>query len=214
MPSITWYATPIAGAYGSTAGGGAPNIDYLSDDVRLALVTSSYTPNFATDAFWSTPVTNEVVGTGYTANGTALTTKTLTVTTANSWATTWAASTAYVVNQVVRPTAGNGWLYAATNAGTSAGAQPTWPTVPGQTVVDSGVTWVNIGRAIIMFDADDVSWAASTITARYGVLYDRTPATDATRPLIALVDFDTNTSSTAATFTVAWASQGIHYITV
>jgi hypothetical protein len=59
------------------------------------------------------------------------------------------------------------------------------------------------------FDAADVTWAASTITARYAVIYDSTPGTDATRPLIAIIDFGANVSSTAADFTIQWAAGGI-----
>ena len=115
---------------------------------------------------------------------------------------------------MVRPTTGNGYLYAATGAGTNGASEPTWPTTVGATVTDGGVTWTNIGRAIIVFDAADVSWASSTITARYGVIYDRTPASDATRPLFALIDFDSAVSSTNAAFTVQFPAQGITYIAV
>jgi hypothetical protein len=47
--------------------------------LKLALVTSSYTPNRATDDFWDDVVANEVSGTNYVAGGTALSTKTLTI---------------------------------------------------------------------------------------------------------------------------------------
>jgi hypothetical protein len=46
------------------------------------------------------------------------------------------------------------------------------------------------------------------------VIYDSTPATDATRPLIALVDFGADVSSTAATFTVTFDVRGICYVLV
>lgn len=67
---------------------------------------------------------------------------------------------------------------------------------------------------IVSFTAPAVTWPASTITARYGILYDATPATDATRPLILCVDFGGNISSTAATFTVAWDEAGIGAVTL
>lgn len=66
---------------------------------------------------------------------------------------------------------------------------------------------------VLMFDAADTSWAASTITARYAVIYDATPATDATRPLIGYVDFGADVSSTAAAFTITWDAAGIFTIT-
>ncbi len=215
MTIVYWYAQALANAFGSSSAGNAPNIDFLSDSLYLALMTASYTPNMTTDAFWSTLVANEHAnGNGYATNGVALATKTLTVTAANSWGTQWAGTTAYTLGKVVRPTAGNGYLYRCVVAGTSSGSAPTWPTVIGTTVTDGTVTWVCAGRSIIQFDADDVSWAAATLTTRYGVIYDRTPATDATRPLLMLVDFEATQSVTGATFTVQFDSQGIDYILV
>lgn len=67
---------------------------------------------------------------------------------------------------------------------------------------------------VFMLDAADTSWAASTITARYAVIYDSSPATDATRPLIGYVDFGADVSSTAAAFTITWDAAGIFTITV
>lgn len=214
MPSINFYAQALANAFGSISSGGAPIIDFLSDDMRLALVASGYTPDLAAHDFWNDVVANEASGTGYTANGTALASKTLAVTAANSWGTAWAVSTARTAGEVVRPTTGNGFLYAATAAGTNSGSEPTWPTVVGATVTDGGVTWTCIGRAIIVFDAADISWSTATVTARYGVIYDRTPGSDATRPLFALIDFDSNVSSTAATFSVQFPAQGIAYLAI
>ena len=46
------------------------NIDFDSDTFKVMLVTSAYTPDKDTHAFRSS-VTNEVVGTGYTAGGNA-----------------------------------------------------------------------------------------------------------------------------------------------
>lgn len=53
----------------------------------------------------------------------------------------WAASAVKSVGDIVRPTTYNGYRYKATVAGTTGGAQPTWPTTIGQTVVDGTVTW-------------------------------------------------------------------------
>jgi hypothetical protein len=205
---MRWYAQALANAFGSTSSGNAPNIDYLTDDIRFALVTSSYSPSLATDDFWNDVVANEVSGTGYTAGGIAVASRTLTITAANSWANAWTASTAYTARYIVRPTTGNGNLYMAQAAGTSAASEPTWPTTLGDEVADSGVTWTNVGTSIGVFDFADPSWPSSTITARYGVLYNRTPATDATRPLIGLSDFGSNIASTGGTFTVTINAQG------
>jgi hypothetical protein len=64
------------------------------------------------------------------------------------------------------------------------------------------------------FDADDVSWNPSTITARYAVVYDNSPATDAVRPLIAFIDFETDQTSSGDQFTVSFNASGIVTITV
>ena len=64
------------------------------------------------------------------------------------------------------------------------------------------------------FDAADATWAASTITARYAVVYDSTPGTAATNPLLFYVDFGADVSSTGGTFTVSWAAGGLAKVTV
>lgn len=155
-------------------------------------------------------VTHEVSGTGYTLGGVAATGASITYTAANSWATARANSTAYALGDVVRPATANGFLYRASVAGTSAATVPTYPTVVGQTVTDGGVTWTNIGSGVLVLDTADPAWTSATFSGvRYMVLYDSTPATDATRPLIALVDFVTDQSVTSGTFTGVLAATGI-----
>lgn len=145
------YGSFLSNALGGVAAGTAPNIDFLSDAIHVALVTSAYTPAQDTHDFWDDVVANEASGGGYTANGAALANKTL------------------------------------------------------------GYT---AGTNVIKGDADDSAWAASTLTARYAVIYDRTPATDATRPLIGYVDFGADVSTTAGTLTISWNASGIFTITV
>lgn len=70
------------------------------------------------------------------------------------------------------------------------------------------------GTNVFAFDAADTSWTTSTITARYAVIYDSTPGTDATRPLIAYVDFGADVISTAGTFAITWDPAGIATCTV
>lgn len=53
----------------------------------------------------------------------------------------WAASTAYSLGDVVRPTTRNGYNYECTTAGTSGASEPTWPTTPGNTVNDGTAVW-------------------------------------------------------------------------
>jgi hypothetical protein len=50
----------------------AENINLTSDNLYLALVSSSYSPNQGTDTYWSTPQAYEITGTGYTTGGTAI----------------------------------------------------------------------------------------------------------------------------------------------
>lgn len=77
------------------------------------------------------------------------------------------------------------------------------------------VTWTyNTSTNVYTLDAADTSWTTSTITARYAVIYDSTPSTDATRPLVGYVDFGADVPSSAATFSLAWDANGILAFTV
>lgn len=125
-------------------------IDLNSDTIKVALCTSSYTPDQDAHDFFN-DITNEVTGTGYTAGG----------------ATLGSPSFSYT------------------------GASNVWA-----------------------FDGNDVSWSSSTITARYAIIYDSSPGTSATNPLICYVDFGADVSTTAGTFTITWDAAGIFTITV
>lgn len=197
---------------GTLVSGNAP-IDWLSDTLKCMLLTSTYTPNLDTHKYKS-DLTNEITGTGYTAGGATLGSAAITFTAANSWATVAATTTAYVVGDIVRPSAGNGHLYMCIVAGTSGGSAPTWPTVARQTVTDGTVTWAEIGGGINAFDAADAAWSSATLTARYAVVYDSTPGSDATRPLIGILDFGSDVSSTSSTYTVVWDTRGLFVIPV
>lgn len=186
-------------------------IDWNSDTIYAALLTASYTPNLDTDDYWNDISANEVAnGNGYTTNGQLLTGCTITYTPANSWATTWVANTAYAADYVVRPTTGNGYLYRVKSAGTShASVEPTWPTTIGGEVTDSGVTWECAGKGVTVLDANDPSWTSSNITARYIAIVDRSPGTDATRPLIALIDQGAAVTTVNGTWAATFDAQGI-----
>jgi hypothetical protein len=186
--TIEVFGKALANLLGGEVSGDTFAIDYLSDTIKVSLHTSSWTPNLDTNEVFS-DATNEVSGTGYTAGGVTLASKTITYSPANSWSPAWAASTAYNVGDVVRPTTGNGHLYRCTVAGTSHSAEPTWSTVPQREVSEGGgtVKWVEVGRGITVIDAADPSWTSSTITARWGVVYK----SGGGNPLIALIDFDT-----------------------
>ena len=62
-----------------------------------------------------------------------------------------------------------------------------------------------------VFDADDVTWSSSTITARGAIIYKDT-GTASTSPLIAYVDFGADKSSSGGNFTIQWDADGILYI--
>lgn len=72
----------------------------------------------------------------------------------------------------------------------------------------------NASTNTLTLDAADVSWSGATLTARYAVVYDGTPGSDATRPLIAYFTFDQDISSTAAPFQLIWDTSGIASMTV
>jgi hypothetical protein len=72
----------------------------------------------------------------------------------------------------------------------------------------------NSATNVIVLDADDTTWSSSTITARYAVIYDASPATNATKPLIGYVDFGSDQSSSNGNFTITWDATGIVRITV
>lgn len=122
--------------------GNAPDLD--TSVIRVALCTSSYTPSIDNHDNFD-DVTNEVVGTGYTAEGEQLS---ITVTQDN------------------------------TN-----------------------------NRAVVT--ATDTTWASSTITARYAVVYLDT-GTPSTSTLICYVDFGENKTSEGDNFTIDWdATDGV-----
>jgi hypothetical protein len=126
-------------------------VDFDTDAIKIALVSSSYTPNQDTHDYWDDVVANEVSGTGYTAGGATLASKTVTYDSASN---------------------------------------------------------------VIVLDAADAVWSASTITARYAVIYDDAGATTAQKVLIGYIDFGSDQSSTNGNFTVTFDSTGIVRITV
>lgn len=121
-------------------------VDFANDDIRVMLVTSSYTPNQDTHDYLDDVQAYEATGTGYTANGQALASKTLTYDAANN---------------------------------------------------------------VLVLDAADVTWAASTVTARYAVIFDNTGASAAAKPLIAYVDLLSDQASNNGNFVIEWDASGI-----
>lgn len=177
----------------------------FDDGMTWTLHASGYTLDRMADDYANDATSELATAGGYTAGGISAGVVSRTLTVANSWSVQRANSTAYALGDVVRPATGNGFLYRATTAGTTAGSIPTYPTVLGQTVVDGGVTWTCYGLAITVFTAANApSWTLTTgvTTIRYLVLADRTTGVASTSPLVAVTDFGTNQSGTGSTWTV------------
>jgi hypothetical protein len=124
-------------------------VNWLTDTVKVMLVTSGYVPNQDTHDYLD-DTTNEVSGTGYTAGGITLANKTLT-------------------------------YDAATNT--------------------------------LKFDADDVTWANSTITARGFVIYVST-GTASTSPLLAYGMESADLISNNGALSLVWDTAGIFTHTI
>lgn len=181
----------------------AGDVDWDGDDLRLTAHTSAYTPADTDDSV--ADLTNELAtGGGYTSGGLAVASESITTTLANAWSVQRAASTAYQVDDVVRPAAANGWLYRCVVAGTTAVGLPAYPTTLGQTVTDGGVTWEAYGRAICVLGFTDPVWAAPFTAGpfRYLVLSDRTPVGAGAQPLLAYLDLVTDRTGGSGAFTV------------
>ena len=121
---------------------GDGSIDWDATVIKVALVTSAYSPDVDAHTNFSAHITNETIGsTGYTTGGATLANPVVTVDNASNW-----------------------------------------------------------GK----YDADDVTWASSTITARGAVIY-----ASATGDLIEYVDFVTDKSSSNGDFKIAWHTNGV-----
>lgn len=79
--SCKWYGLGLQGQYSATA---ARRVDWVGDTIKVALCTSSYTPNQDTHDFYN-DLTNEVAnGNGYTTGGASLANKTTSYDTATN----------------------------------------------------------------------------------------------------------------------------------
>jgi hypothetical protein len=71
------------------------------------------------------------------------------------------------------------------------------------------------GTNVWNYDTDDAVWTTATIASiRAAVVYNSTPATDATRPLMLAVEMGGDQTVSAANFTVQWAAAGLMAITL
>lgn len=86
--------------------------------------------------------------------------------------------------------------------------------VAGGVVLSGRTLTYDAATNVIAFKGADVEWPNSTITARYAVIYDNTPATAGDKKLIAYVDFGEDKVSSDGTFKLLWHVDGIFKVTV
>lgn len=60
-----------------------------------------------------------------------------------------------------------------------------------------------------VFDADDVTWGSSTITARGAVIYKSRGGASSADELICYIDFGSDQASNNGNFTISWGAEGI-----
>ena len=93
---------------------------------------------------------------------------------------------------------------AVTNEVSGAGYTAGGATLAGKTVGTTGLTFT--------FDANDIVWSSSTITARYAVFYIDT-GTAATSPLLCYWDFESDQISSSGNFTLTISGSGVITVT-
>lgn len=81
----------------------------------------------------------------------------------------------------------------------------------GATLANKSVTQDNANNRGV-FDADDVTWANATITARGAVLYKSRGGAASADELICYKDFSSNKTSTNGDFRLQFAADGILYL--
>ncbi len=170
-------------------GGGTVDLD--SATVKMTLHAASYSPNTGTDDFFNDATGELTTAGGYTAGGVTLANKVSGIVAANSWAKAHTVSTAWRLGEIVRPSAGNGFVYRCIVAGTGAGTAPTWPTTIGTTVTDGGATWACVGTRVYRFTSDAVVWSAPFSAGPFqrAVLWIDTAGAASTDPLIAVASW-------------------------
>lgn len=100
-----WYGKALANALGGETSGEDRRTDYLSDSIKVALLSDAYVPDLDADEQFSAIDGDEISGAGYSAGGVALSGKTLTLSGKTlsfgaddpSWATVTAAGARWAV---------------------------------------------------------------------------------------------------------------------
>ncbi len=77
----------------------------------------------------------------------------------------------------------------------------------------NGVVTTDTGNDLGKFDADDITWGTSTITARGAVIYKNRGGASSADELICYVDFTSDKTSTAGDFNLNWNANGILTLT-
>lgn len=80
-------------------------------------------------------------------------------------------------------------------------------TAGGQSLANKAVV-VDTANDVAKYDADDVTWTGTTITARGAVLYVDT-GTPTTSDLICYIDFASNKTTSAGDFVIQWNADGV-----
>jgi hypothetical protein len=81
-------------------------------------------------------------------------------------------------------------------------------TAAGASLANKAVTADNTDNEGV-FDADDLTWSTSTITARGAVLYKSRGGASSADELLCYIDFGADKSSSAGNFTLQWDAEGI-----
>jgi len=82
----------------------------------------------------------------------------------------------------------------------------------GKALENKTVTYTD-NTNVFKFDADNVTWTTSSVTARYAILYCAT-GTAGTSALISYVDFGEDKTSATGNFTITWDNAGIFTCTI
>lgn len=179
----------------------AGEVDWPNEaGLKMALMGTGFTFNDTHDSWADISANDYGSATGYTAGGTALTTKTMTEVD-SSTLTARANTTAYVEGDIRRTGTDSGRVFLCIVAGTSAGSEPGGMATLAflASIADGGVTWVNIGAAITVYDADPVAWTGLDQTGTLGaVIYNDDGANE---PLLVFIDFEATETPTDLTVT-------------
>lgn len=185
---------------------------------KLMLCTSQYTPNKDTHEFKSS-VTGEVAIVSTTLSASA-----------SAGATTISTAASIAVGNAIQIGGAGGDVRVVTNvsgagpftltvAALSAAAASGAAVVSGTGYTAGGITLgsrtstYNAAADRLELDAADISIATALINARYGVVYDSTPASDATRPLFGYIDFGADQLASNGPFNITWDALGVLNLT-